>query len=358
MIENLNRQKVSAKLYGITPEGINVTEYTLTGKSGIGVKAINYGCTITSLLVPDRDGHLDDIVLGFNSLEGYLRSPHYIGSVIGRYANRIANGSFTIDGQVFNVANNVDPNHLHGGHKGFDKVVWNASEFQNEQGVGIDFHYLSPDGEEGFPGNLQLNIRYLLRDDDSLIISYTATTDKKTVLNFTQHSYFNLNGGLSDIRHHDLMINANQFLPIDHALIPTGEIRSVNLTPFDFSSAKSIVHDILVYDEQLQIAHGYDHNWVLNKNVKEPELAAILYDPSTGRALEILTTEPGIQLYTGNFLDDAVPGKNNASYGPHSGLCLETQHFPDSPHHPEFPSVILNPGEKFQSTTIWKFSVR
>ncbi len=320
------------------------------------MKAINYGCTITSIKVADREGRFDDIILGFDSMEGYLASTHFIGSVIGRFANRIANGSFTLDGHPYSLAKNLFPHHLHGGMKGFDKVIWTATPFENEKGIGIDFHYLSVDNEGGYPGNLNVNIRYFLSHENTIIFNYLATTDKNTIINLTQHSYFNLSGGNEPILNHELMIAANHFLPVDRMMIPTGEIKHVEETPFDFRTSKSINRDIRANDVQLQIAHEYDHNWVLNKAGEELAQAATLYDPGSGRIMEIHTTEPGIQLYTGNYLDDSVKGKNNIRYVPYSGLCLETQHFPNSPNQPEFPSVKLKPGEQFRSTTVWKFS--
>ncbi len=353
---------MSERPYGETPAGIPVTEYTLTNIQGIEMKVINYGCTITSLIMPDRDGHPDDIVLGFDSLEDYIRSIHYYGAIIGRFANRIADGSFVLDGHKYNLAKNLDHHHLHGGKKGFDKVVWPSRAIENEEGAGVEFQYLSPDGEEGYPGNLSVHILYFLNHKNEITLDYRATTDKKTILNLTQHSYFNLNGGRENILHHELMINADHFLSLDKAMIPTGELtgdlEDVPGTPFNFGVSKMIGRDINTKDIRLQNAHGYDHMWVLDKNNNELAHAATLYDPSSGRELEVYTTEPGLQLYTGNFLDDAVKGKNGSVYGPYAGLCLETQHFPDSPHHPHFPSVELNPGDEYRSRTVWKFSVR
>ncbi len=349
---------MSGKLYGMTPDRNSVTEFTLSNKTGMLMTIINYGCTITSIMMPDRNGYTDDIVLGFDSLQGYMASPHFIGSIIGRYANRIANGKFEMDGREYSLALNHPPHHLHGGFKGFDKIVWEATEFQNEEGVGVDFYYLSKDGEEGYPGNLHLHVKYLLSHHDEIIFSYEATTDKKTIINLTQHSYFNLNGGKENILDHQLMIDADYFLPVDSSLIPTGEIKRVKGTPFDFRELKMTGRDIHVEDVQLQIVLGYDHNWILNKAEDGPVHAATLYDPGSGRMLEVYTTEPGIQLYTGNFLAHSVSGKNKREYSPYSGLCLETQHFPDSPHHAEFPSVILKAGEQFKSMSVWKFSVK
>ena len=320
------------------------------------MKVIDYGCTITSLKVPDSQGQFRDIVLGFDSLNGYLSSPHYMGCVIGRYANRIANGSFNLEGHRYTLAKNQAHHHLHGGIRGFDKVVWKAEMFQNEDGHGIEFHYKSPDGEEGYPGNVYAITRYYFNQAGDTVIHYIATTDRATIVNLTQHSYFNLSGETGSISEHLLMINADCFLPIDHTMIPAGELRPVEGSLFDFRTLKSIGNNIQQDDPQLQIAHGYDHNFVLNQHENEFIHAATLYEPACGLMMEVHTTEPGIQLYTGNSLDDSVIGKNNARYTPHSGLCLETQHFPNSPNQPEFPSVILKPGEQFRSTTIWKFS--
>ncbi len=353
---------MSERLYGDTPEGMPVTEYTLSNIQGIEMKVINYGCTITSLIVPDRAGRIDDIVLGFDSLNGYMASTHYFGCIIGRFANRIADASFVLDGHKYSLAKNLNHHHLHGGNKGFDKVVWQSRGIENEEGVGVEFQYLSPDGEEGYPGNLSVHILYFLNQRNEITLDYRATTDKKTIINLTQHSYFNLNGGRENILRHELLINSDQFLSLDKAMIPTGELtgdfKDIPGTPFNFGIFKMIGRDIHSKDPRLQNAHGYDHMWVLDKNANELDHAATLYDPTSGRELEVYTTEPGLQLYTGNFLDDTVRGKNGSVYGPYSGLCLETQHFPDSPHHAAFPSVELKPNEEFRSKTVWKFSVR
>lgn len=349
---------VTKTLYGTTPQGEEVIEYSLINGRGVELKVISYGCTITSLKIPDRYGAFEDVVLGYDSLKGYLKSKHYLGSVIGRYANRIYNGSFSLGGQYFSLAKNQHPHHLHGGNRGFDKIVWHSMEFENENGMGVDFHYLSPEGEEGYPGSLQVSIRYFLTHGDAIIINYLATTDQRTIVNLTQHSYFNLHGGSNTILNHELQINTGQFLPVDDSLIPTGKIKDVEGSPFDFRSAKLIGRDIFIHDDQLKIANGYDHNFVLNKTGHELAHAATLYDPESGRRLEVHTSEPGLQLYTCNFLDDSVPGKNDANYGPYSGVCLETQHFPDTPNHTEFPNVELNPGEQFESTTIWMFGLK
>jgi aldose 1-epimerase len=339
--------------FGITPEGDIINEFTLSNRRGMEMKVMNYGCTITSLKVPDREGLSENIVLGHNHLEGYLNSCHYIGSVVGRCANRIANGRFLLDGKEHYLGINSPPHHLHGGIRGFDKMVWSATPFENEMGEGIDFHYFSKENEEGYPGNLNVYIRYLLGIENDIIIVYLAETDHPTIINLTQHSYFNLSGGKENILNHDLMIHAHHFLPVDNTMIPTGEIRHVNDTPFDFRSIKPIGRDIGSRDDQLLIAGGYDHNWVLTKEGEELSHAATLIDPFSGRILDIHTTEPGLQLYTSNT---HIRGINNTPYPVHSWLCLETQHFPDSPNHPGFPSVRLEPVNQFRSTTILKFS--
>ena len=341
------------KQFGITPDGAIINEYTLSNRHGLEMKVINYGCTITSLKVPDRVGQFENVVLGYDDLESYLNSSHYVGSVVGRYANRIARGRFMLDGKEQILSINSLPHHLHGGARGFDKVIWSASPFENEMGEGIDFNYLSGDNEEGYPGNLNVYIRYLVGHENDIIILYLAETDQPTIINLTQHSYFNLSGGKENIMNHDLMIHAHHFLPVDETIIPTGEIRHVHGTPFDFRSGKLIGRDIGLRDDQLLIANGYDHNWILTKEGEELSHAASLNDPISGRILDIHTTEPGIQLYTSNT---SIAGIKDTIYPAHTWLCLETQHFPDSPNHPGFPSVRLEPGHQFRSTTILKFS--
>lgn len=338
------------------PDGTQVTEYTLSNYDGLKMSAINYGCTITSILVPDRQGQLGNVVLGFDSIEGYLSSNHYVGSVVGRYANRIAAGKFTIKGREYSLTLNLPPHHLHGGTSGLNKKLWSSVPFENEEGEGVDFFYKSPDGEEGYPGTLEVMIRYMLSHENDIIFHYTAKTDQSTVLNLSQHTYFNLNHNNDNILHHELMLNADQYLPVDQQMIPTGEFRNVGGSPFDFRKMKQVGTDMSAEDEQIRIANGYDHNWIIAKKENELSVAATLYDPESGRKMEVYTTEPGIQLYTGNFLAPQT-GKGNHLYRPYAGLCLETQHFPDSPNQPTFPSVVLHPGEVFQSTTILHFSV-
>ena len=355
---------------GVTVDGKAIEEYMLTNARGIEVRAITYGGIIRSLKVPDRSGKIADIVLGFDTAKGYLSDPPppYFGAIIGRYGNRIAKGQFTLDGHTYTLAKNNGPNSLHGGNRGFDKVVWAAEGRQSADGASVVFTRTSPDGEEGYPGNLQVRVTYTLTDANDLIVDYHATTDKATPVNLTQHSYFNLAGeGSGDILSHELMINADRYTPVDDTLIPTGELASVQGTPFDFRKATAIGARIDANDPQIKKGPGYDHNWVLNgagkgerrgATASELILAARLSDPKSGRTMEIRTTEPGLQFYSGNFLDGTIKGKSGHVYGKHTGLCLETQHFPDSPNHPDFPSTILRPGKTYESRTVFHFSAR
>ncbi|MFA6133080.1 MAG: aldose epimerase family protein [Phycisphaerae bacterium] len=341
-------------------DGKEVSLYTLANSRGTVMKVTNYGGIVTSLRVADRAGKIDDVTLGFDRLEGYLQRPSpYLGALIGRYGNRIAHGKFTLGGKTYTVPLNNGNCSLHGGLKGFDQVVWSARPLQWPEGDALELTYLSVDGEEGYPGNLKVTVVYLLSEDDQWRIDYTAATDKETVVNLTQHAYFNLAGeGCPSVAGTEMMINAGAVTPMNSDLVPTGEIRPVAGTPFDFTSAKPIGQRIDAQDEQLVIAKGYDINYVLNKKGGELSLAARACEPTTGRVMEVLTTEPGVQLYTGNFLDGKLVGKSGRAYGKRSGFCLETQHFPDSVNHPEFPSTTLRPGEKFSSTTIYKFSTK
>ena len=344
--------------FGTTAAGQPVEELTFSNAHGITVKAITYGGIITSLETPDRSGNLADIVLGFDSLPPYETQSPYFGAIIGRYGNRIAHGQFTIDGQAYQLPTNDGPNSLHGGDKGFDKVVWNAEPFEHETDRGVIFTYSSPDGEMGYPGTLQATVTYTLTDDDELIFDYHATTDKATPVNLTQHSYFNLSGaGNGDILGEEMMINASSFTPVDATLIPTGEIRSVEGTPFDFRTPTAIGARIDAADEQIARGPGYDHNYVLDRTGAGLQLAARVTDPASGRTLEIRTTEPGIQFYSGNFLDGTITGKGGRVYEHRSGFCLETQHYPDSPNEPSFPSTILRPGDEYRSRTVLAFGV-
>ena len=355
--------------FGTTSTGEVVDLFTMTNANGIEVRAITYGGIILSIKTPDRDGRWDDIVLGFDSLEPYEAGSPYFGSIIGRYGNRIAGGRFTLDGETFALATNNGPNHLHGGDIGFDKVVWRGEPFEREDAVGVVFTYSSPDGEEGYPGTLNVRVTYTLTDANELIFDYHATTDRATPVNLTQHSYFNLAGTASDnILGHELTIDASRFTPVDSTLIPTGELVPVEGTPFDFRTARSIGARIDVDDPQLQNGLGYDHNFVLDA---DPDVtsgltenigvglhrAAFVLEPVTGRTLEIHTEEPGIQFYSGNFLDGTISGKAGRVYAHRSGFCLETQHFPDSPNQPAFPSTILRPGEEYNTRTVLIFGV-
>jgi aldose 1-epimerase len=347
--------------FGKTSDGQAVDLFVLRGTGGMEVGITNYGGIVTSLKVPDRDGKLADVVLGFDKLDGYLAAHPFFGVIVGRYANRIAKGSFTLDGKTYTLARNNDENHLHGGRRGFDKFVWKAEPAMNKDGPSLRLSRVSPDGEEGYPGNLTVSVTYRLTSDNALRIDYQATTDKATPLNLTNHSYFNLAGeGKGDILGHEVEIFADRFTPVDASLIPTGEPKSVEGTPLDFRKPTKIGARIGQDDEQLKRGRGYDHNYVLNKrsDSRAAELAARVYEPTTGRVIEVLTTEPGMQLYTGNFLDGTVRGKGDKIYKYRYGFCLETQHFPDSPNQSKFPSTILRPGEKFESTTIYRFSVR
>jgi aldose 1-epimerase len=346
--------------FGTLEDGRTAHLFTLSNEEGTEVKITNYGGIITSLMVADKDGELEDIVLGFDSLEGYLQEGvPYFGAIIGRYANRIANAAFELDGQRYQLAANDGPNHLHGGEQGFDKVLWDAESFEGEEGVGVRLQYLSKDGEEGYPGNLSVEVSYTLTNDNELKIDYTATTDKPTVVNLTNHAYFNLAGhDHGTIIDHLVMIKAEEFLPVDENLIPTGELRPVKDTPFDFTKATLVGRKINKKDhEQIARGQGYDHCWVLNGEEGEMKLAASVHEPASGRYMEVHTTKPGIQFYTGNFLDGSLRGKG-ALYSHRSGLCLETQYFPDSPNQPHFPSAELRPGETYQTQTIYTFSVK
>ena len=348
---------VKKEVFG-TVDGTPVDLYTLTNAHGMEVRATNFGGAIVSLRVPDKRGHMDDVVLGFDKLDGYLTNNPYFGVIVGRYANRIANGHFTLDGKQYSLAINNGPNSIHGGIRGFSKAIWNAEPFENSKGAGLIFTYLSKDGEEGYPGNLKVKVTYTLTDKNELSFDYEATTDKATPINLTQHSYFNLKGeGNGDILSHELMLNADRFTPVDENLIPTGELRPVKGTPLDFTKSTPVGARINDGYEQLKLGNGYDHCFVVNKG-KGAVLAARVFEPESGRVLQVYTTEPGIQIYSGNFLDGTVTGKNGHAYQKRTGLALETQHFPDSPNHPDFPSTILKPGETFHSRTVYKFSVQ
>jgi aldose 1-epimerase len=355
-----NKSKMTKEAFGKTEDGQSVDLYRLTNKNGMEAAITNFGGIVVSLKVPDRSGKIDDVVLGYDGLDGYLTNKAYFGAIIGRYGNRIAHGKFVLDGVTYSLPKNDGDNTLHGGTKGFNKRVWNAKEASTAQAPTLELTYLSKDGEEGFPGNLSVKVVYTLTDQNELQIHYSATTDKDTVVNLTNHSYFNLAGqGNGDILGHQLTIHADRFTPVDQTLIPTGELRPVKGTPFDFTKSTAIGSRINQNDQQLKFARGYDHNWVLSGGKKNsPALAAEVYEAQSGRVLQVLTTEPGVQFYSGNFLDGSIRGKGGKVYNLRYGLCLETQHFPDSPNHPKFPSTVLKPGEAYQSTTIFKFSTR
>jgi aldose 1-epimerase len=351
--------KVKKQTFGKTADGTAVDLYVLTNKSGMEVAITNYGGTVTALKVPDRNGRLGDVLLGFDTLDGYLGEHPHFGGTIGRYGNRIARGAFTLDGKHYTLARNNGENHLHGGLKGFDRAVWKAKEVSGAGGEAMELSYVSKDGEEGYPGNLSVRVVYTLTDANELKIDYSATTDKDTVVNLTNHSYFNLAGqGEGDILQHQVRINATRFTPVDAGLIPTGELRAVSGTPFDFTKATAIGARINAADEQIKLGGGYDHNFVLSGGGGKLALAAEVYEPKTGRVMEVLTTQPGVQFYTGNFLDGTIRGKGGKVYQKRYGLCLETQHFPDSPNKPSFPSTVLKPGERYHSTTVYRFSAR
>jgi aldose 1-epimerase len=347
--------KIAKSKFGNLPDGTAIEQYTLHGAGGAFCKIINCGAIVTELHVPDKNGKLGDVVLGFDNLAQYLGKHPYFGAICGRYANRIAKGKFTLDGTTYSLAINNGPNHLHGGLRGFDKVVWKATVIESADGPALKLEYTSGDGEEGYPGTLKVTVTYTFTGGNELRIDYDATTDKATAINLTNHSYFNLAGdGSGDVFGHVLMLTAKNFTPTDTTLIPTGEIKSVKGTPFDFINPKPIGQDI----EPLfaQPHRGYDHNFVLDNQGKELALAARVLETKSGRAMEVLTDQPGIQLYTANFLED-TRGKGGKVYGKHGAFCLETQHFPDSVNHPNFPSAILRPGEKYRTTTAYRFSI-
>jgi len=334
---------------------------TLKNSHGMEVQAISYGAIITSIRVPDRGGRIADVVLGFDSPDQYWHepTPPYFGAVVGRYGNRIAKGKFTVDGKTYVLATNNGPNSLHGGNKGFDKQVWDVTTKDAAEGSQAIFSRTSKDGEEGYPGTLQVRVTYTLTDKNELIVAYHATTDKATPVNLTQHSYFNLAGeGSGTILDHQLTIDADRYTPVDDTLIPTGELAPVQGTPFDFRKATAIGARINDQDPQLKNGSGYDHNWVLNRKGAGLQHAVTLTDPKSGRTLDISTTEPGVQFYTGNFLDGTIKGKGGHVYALRTGLCLETQHFPDSPNQKGFPSTILQPGKSYDSKTVFKFGIK
>jgi aldose 1-epimerase len=346
--------------FGKTEDGQPVDLYTLSNKNGVEAAITNFGGIVVSLKVPDRKGKLDDVILGYDQLDGYLTNKAFFGAIIGRYGNRVAHGKFVLTGTTYNIPKNDGDNALHGGLKGFNKRLWTAKDVSGSHGQALEVTYLSKDGEEGFPGNLSAKVVYTLTDQNELKIDYSATTDKDTVINLTNHSYFNLAGqGNGDILGHELTIRADRFTPVDSTLIPTGELKPVKGTPFDFTKATAIGARISQDDPQLKVGKGYDHNWVLNSGGKGAlSVAAEAYEPTTGRVLQVLTDQPGVQFYSGNFLDGSITGKGGKVYNLRNGFCLETQHFPDSPNQPKFPSTVLKPGQHYQTTTVFKFSSR
>src|SRR2546423_1163034 len=352
---------IARKPFGSTQRGEAVSAYTLKNAHGIELQVLDYGGIIVSLRVPDRTGRLDDVVLGFDSLAAYERGSPYFGALIGRYGNRIARGRFTLEGRTYTLATNNGPNHLHGRVRGFDNGAWKVAQFQPADSVGLVLAYTSPDGEEGYPGTLQATVTYTLTDSNQLIFDYHATTDRATPVNLTQHSYFNLAGdGKGDILGHVVTLNADRYTPVDSTLIPTGEIRSVAGTPFDFRTPTAIGARIDREDAQLRHGRGYDHNFVLNRGGTggDVTLAARVYEPASGRVMELSTTEPGLRSSAGHFLDGTLHGKQGVVYRHRYGFAMETQHFPDSPNQPAFPSTILRPGEEYRSRTIYRFGVQ
>ena len=350
---------MSKQAFGKTADGTQVDLFTLKNK-GMEVAITNYGGTVVSVKVPDRSGHLEDVVLGYENLDGYITDKAYLGATVGRYGNRIAKGKFSLDGTTYTLAKNNGENSLHGGAKGFNKAIWEAKDVSTKQAPALQLSYLSKDGEEGYPGNLAVKVTFTLTAEHELKIQYSATTDKDTVLNLTNHSYFNLAGaGNGDVLATQVTINADRFVPVDSTLIPTGELRSVQGTPFDFRAPTALGARIDQDNEQLKFGGGYDVSWVVNHGGGEkPVLAAKAHEPKSGRTLEVWTTEPGVQLYTGNSLDGTIHGKSGHVYKRRYAFCFEAQHFPDSPNHPQFPTTELKPGQEFHSETIYKFSAK
>jgi aldose 1-epimerase len=350
---------VSRERFGVSPDGRPVDVYTLVNARGIRMRVLTYGGIIQTLETPDRAGKLDDVVLGFDDLQGYVKSSPYFGAIVGRYGNRIARGRFTLDGQTYTLAVNNGPNHLHGGIKGFDKVVWAAESFRSDTAAGLVLTHMSPDGDEGYPGTLRAKVTYTLTNRDELAIDSEATTDKPTIVNLTNHTYWNLAGdGTRDILGHVMTIESNAIVPVDSTLIPTGQLMPVAGTPFDFRTPTPV--GARIDDPHVQIRHGggYDHTFVLNRpGGTAPSHAIRVTEPTTGRTLDISTTEPGVQVYSGNFLDGSFAGKRGRVYHRRYGLALETHHYPDSPNQPSFPSVVLRPGETYRTRTVWRFGV-
>lgn len=351
---------IKKSLFGKLPDGQEVFQYTLTNSNGLEMKVLNYGGLITSLKTPDKNGVLEDVVLGYDSLEGYLKESPYFGALIGRFGNRIANGKFTLEGKEYTLAQNNGRNSLHGGVKGFDKHMWHVEEVNSSEGPKLRLTFLSKDMEEGYPGNLQTEVDYTLTNNNELKLDYTATTDKTTVLNLTQHTYFNLAGNAKhDILDHELTINADEFIPVNKYLIPASQFQKVEGTPFDFRVATVIGKRINEKNEQLEFGStGYDHCFVLKSSGDSLNYAGTLAEPISGRKMDVYTTEPGFQFYSGNFLTGSIIGTGNVVYQKYFGLCLESEHYPDSPNRPDFPSTVLKPGETYKTTTVYKFGVK
>ena len=357
------KSKMKVQPFGKNAVGQAVSLYTLTNRAGAEAAILNYGGILVSLKMPDRTGKLADVVLGFENIDGYLQDKSYLGALVGRYGNRIALGKFSLGGTTYTLARNNGANSLHGGDVGFNRKMWTAREVSVQGDPSLELKYVSKAGEEGYPGTLSVTVVYTLMADNALKIAYSATTDAETVVNLTNHAYFNLGGqGEGDILQHEVILHADRYTPVSDALIPTGELASVKGTPFDFQTPTAIGARINQDNQQLKYGHGYDHNWVLSGHEgnasTEPALAAEVYEPKSGRVMKVLTTEPGIQFYTGNFLDGTAHGKGGKVYNQRYAFCLETQHFPDSPNHPNFPSTVLKPGQQYRTTTVYKFSVK
>jgi len=350
---------ITKELFGTLPNGTKIDRYILKNNNGMEVQISNYGATVTSIKTPNKEGLFEQVILGFDTLEGYLQEQPFLGCVVGRYANRIAKGQFSINGTSYQLATNDAPNHLHGGIHNFSKVVWAAESTSTKRSTSLHLKYFSINGEEGFPGNLACEIVYTLTDNDALQIDYSATTDQATVVNLTNHCYFNLkDGGKSPVLDHELRLFANYFTPVDKTCIPLGTLQSVKKTPFDFSNWKKLGEQISTKDKQIQIGNGYDHNFVINESNHDLTIAAKLYDRHSGRVMTVHTTKPGIQLYTANWLDGTLKGHQGISYSRRCAVCLETQYFPDSPNQPTFPSALLLPEETYKTQTVYQFSVK
>ena len=359
MTDSVTVSNIEKTVFGTLPDGSSADIFTLRNANGMEVQITNYGGTITNLQAPDKNGKFANVTLACDSLSGYLKGVPYFGALIGRYGNRIAKGKFTLEGKEYTLAQNNGVNALHGGTKGFDKVLWTATPVDGEEPQ-LKLNYTSADGEEGYPGKLEVEVIYTLQKNNALKIDYKATTDKPTVVNLTNHTYFNLTGDANkDVLGHEVTLQADKFLPVDESLIPTGELKAVAGTPFDFTKAYTIGERINdAKDVQIKYGKGYDHCWVFTEAGNELKKVASVYEPTTGRVLEVSTTEPAIQFYSGNFLDGTVIGKGGIPAKFRTGFCLETQHYPDSPNQPKFPTTVLKPGETYQSTTVYSFSVK